>query len=136
MTDKNIDAQEVQQKLAKKFNLITVRKLAIESFEEQVEEFIDDLLHIYEECGTRKTKAEVKILVDVYVDEEKARKEEEAKIEKSTLKMKKMEAAKEELSVLDRFKLQNYYDEADALHDTVPDGVFGWGVCAEATKGD
>lgn len=111
--NKNIDGQEVQKQLAGKFNDIAIRRLTIEQMEEQIGEYIDDLVALYKEAGNKKTKGDVNILVDVYVDAEKARKEEKAKIDKSNIKLTKMEEAVEELSVLAQYRLKNIHDLAD-----------------------
>jgi transposase len=115
MTDKNINAQESQSKLAEKLNFITVRCLAIESMEEQIAEYVEDILQLYKDAGEKKTKGDIELLVKVYVDAKKAKQEEEAKIDKSKLRLNKMEELLEEISVLDQFRLPDLYDVADKL---------------------
>jgi hypothetical protein len=115
MTDKNISAQESQSKLAEKLNLITVRCLAIESMEEQIAEYVEDIVHLYKDVGEKKTKGDIELLVKVYVDAKKAKQEEEAKIDKSKLRLNKMAELLEEISVLDQFRLPDLYDVADKL---------------------
>lgn len=105
MSEENIDAVETQRKLANALNSIVVRRLAIEGMEEQVEDYLNDLVAIYAETGNKKSKGDVKILAEVYLDAEKAKKEEESKIDKSRRKITLMESFKEELSVLARYRL-------------------------------
>lgn len=115
----NVDAQETQGKLAAKLEAIAIRNIAIESMSEQIEELLEDLIEVYRKAGEKRSKAEVKMMADVYTDATKAKGEEEAKIDKSTQRLSKMEELEEELSVLDRFRTKDIYDAADRLIPTV-----------------
>ena len=113
---------KVQKEIADKLNAITSRVLAIESLEETIEDYKNDLSAMYAEAGDKKTAAEIKMIVSVYVDAEKAKNEQEVKIDKAKLALAKMEEVKEELSVFDRFRSVNKYDEADKLIGDLQDG--------------
>lgn len=106
---------KVQKDIADKLNAITARVLAIESLEETIEDYKNDLSALFAEAGDKKTAAEIKMIVSVYVDAEKAENEQEVKIDKAKLALAKMEEVKEELSVFDRFRSVNKYDEADVI---------------------
>ena len=114
---------KVQKEIADKLNAITARVLAIESLEETIEDYKNDLSAMYSEAGDKKTAAEIKMIVSVYVDAEKAKNEQEVKIDKAKLALAKMETVKEELSVLDRFRSANKYDEADAIVGKLTEAV-------------
>jgi hypothetical protein len=106
---------KVQKDIADKLNAITSRVLAIESLEETIEDYKNDLSALFAEAGDKKTAAEIKMIVSVYVDAEKAKNEQEVKIDKAKLTLAKMEEIKEELSMFDRFRPDNKYDEADEI---------------------
>lgn len=106
---------EKQSNIAEILNKITVAKVGIESLEESISEWEIDLQAIYKDLGDKKTRSEIKIIVDAYVDAEKAIKENQTKIDKTSLIIQKIKDAEEELSVLSRFKTENVYDEADEI---------------------
>lgn len=114
MTDKNIDGQEVQKKIADKLTFAASRLLAIESMKEQIEEVADDLVALFKECGEKISKPEAKLKIAVYADAAKQIKDSEDKIQKAKETAEKVKAEAEELSVYDQYK-PNLADEADKL---------------------
>lgn len=107
--------QTKQKELADKLNHITTRTLAIQSMQEDIDECLVDVQHILKESDIKKSIGDVKLLVKAYIDSVAAKNEEKAKIDKANLTINKIEEAKGELSVLERFRLDNIYDEADKL---------------------
>ena len=110
-----ISDQVKQKELADKLNHITTRTLAIQSMEEDIVDCLVDVQSILKDGGIKMSMGDVKLLVKAYVDSVSAEKEEKAKIDKAQLNITKIKEAKEELSVLDQYRLENAYDEADKL---------------------
>lgn len=115
MTDKNIDSKEVQAKLANTLDKIAVGRMAIEQLEEQDKELLEDVRSLYSECGDKKSMAEVKMVADVYCNAKKAEDDEKEKVNKAHLKLEKIEVIKDQLSVLDPYKMSEseLADKAD-----------------------
>lgn len=115
MSDQNQDSIEIQTKIADKLSFAASRILAIESMEEQIKETVDDLVYIFKECNNRKSKADVQLMLKVYTDANKVRRDEQEKVTKHKANLQKVEEFLDTLSVYKNMSTVDIEEVADSL---------------------